>query len=183
MCCINSPGLKNNSRDFPPSCKTNVLRGAWKALLPWKQLELVPHCPHPSLCTRCCPCSHPKLLWAFCFSCSCREPALSFSGQFCKHLGLFSAWAEHKPSDSTWPAAPARPCFETRRAHVFSSACGWGVHRDSGRDFSSLHPDCFVCSTSDIKTCMTTANDNLFSPLLGTQQLQCWLQAHSKPWH
>lgn len=162
-----------------PHC-TNVLRGDWKALLPWEQLKQAPHSPHPSLCTRCCPCSHPKLCWVFCFACSCREPALSSSGQFCKHLGLISAWAEHKPSDSTWTAA-TRTRFEPRRAHVFLSAWGWEVQRDLGRDFSSLHPDFFVCSTSAIEECMTTANDNLFSSLLGTQNLQSWLQAHSKP--
>lgn len=37
------------------------------------------------------PSEHPKPHRIGRFACSCREPALNFSGQLCKHLGLISA--------------------------------------------------------------------------------------------
>lgn len=153
---------------FSPIVRKQIcyLREVQKALLSWQQPEMAWYGPHPSTCRKRYFRSHPTLCWIVCFACSCREPALNFSGQFCKHLGLISAWAEHKSSDSTWTAATARTHFKTDmlRAH-----------------FSLLHPELFVSSKSAIKIGMTTVNDNLFSSLLGIQQLQSWLQAYSKP--
>lgn len=84
-----------------------------------------------------------------CFACSCTEPAPTFSGQFCKHLGFLSAWAEHNSSDSTWTAATTRAHSETDtlRVHVLSSARVEEAWRESmiwEEDFLPLIPRLLV---------------------------------------
>lgn len=122
-----------------------------------------------------------------CFACSCTEPAPTFSGQFCKHLGFLSAWAEHNSSDSTWTAATTRAHSEQTRyvrmcfcLHVSKKPRGilW-----FGKRTFCLYIPSFVSSTNAIKIHMTTVSDNLVSFLLGNQHLWHWVQAYSKSQH